>query len=267
MNILLKKIWRLFALNWSVSLQYRGDLFLWLLTVAITPLISMALWYAVAKNASSGPTPDETITYYVLAIIVSVATSAWDGFFLSQEILRGDIVQRLIKPVPPFWGFITANLSGKVLQFSILLPILAFILAAFPGSLSALTRNPLNWLLFFSSLVLAMILAFTLDMAFGLIAFWLEDAAQLRWYKETLQMITSGILIPIAVMPKSAQVFANILPFRSILTTPIEIVTDRLDPQQLTYAFSTQLIWIVIITGAMVIMWRQGLKTYAPPGQ
>src|SRR5204863_4551034 len=126
------KIGRLAAMNWSMTLQYRADMILWLLADAATPLISMAVWYAVAKSASHGPTPQQTLNYYILIILVSVATSSWVGFFLSQEILNGTIVQRLIKPVSPFWGFITNNLAEKFFRFSIPVPLFILSLIFFP---------------------------------------------------------------------------------------------------------------------------------------
>src|SRR5436189_3981840 len=112
-----KKIFRLAAINWSLTLQYRADMFLWLLADAATPLVSMALWYAVAQNAHQGPTPEQTVNYYILTILVIIATNSWAGFFIAQEILNGAIVQRLIKPISAYWGLIINSLAEKSFRF------------------------------------------------------------------------------------------------------------------------------------------------------
>lgn len=267
MKKLLKKIGRLGAINWSTTLQYRADMILWLLADAATPLISMAVWYTVAKSATQGPTPQQTLNYYILIILVAIATSSWVGFFLSQEILNGTIVQRLIKPISPFWGFITSNLAEKVFRFSIPAPLFVLSLIFFPSFYVPTFYQLKPWLLFILSVIIAACLAFFIDMIFGLASFWLEDAINLRWYKDTLQMITSGILIPIAVMPHKVQAVVNVLPFRSIITTPIEILLGHISGPQLTHALLVQITWATATGIIMAVMWKQGLKRYAPPGQ
>ena len=267
MKTLLKKIRGMFVVNWSMALQYRADLFLWLLTEAATPLISMAVWYAVATSSSHGPTPQQTLNYYILAIIVIIATSSWIGFFISREILDGSIAQRIIRPLSPFWGFIANNIAEKTLRFLIPLPIFIISVFLFPSFFVPSLYEVQPWLLFLVSLCLAAILAFCLDMIFGLMAFWLEDAINLRWYKDTLQMITSGILIPIAVMPPSIQSVVNILPFRSIITTPIDILMGNIHDSSLLLALTIQIAWAAATCLLTAILWRQGLKRYAPPGQ
>ena len=53
----LKKISRVFIMEWSKSLQYRVDVVLWMLAEAAIPLVALAIWYAVAKtNTSLSPT-------------------------------------------------------------------------------------------------------------------------------------------------------------------------------------------------------------------
>lgn len=267
MKALLKKIRGMFIVNWSMALQYRADLFLWLLTEAATPLISMAVWYTVAKHSLHGPTPQQTLNYYILTIIVIIATSSWIGFFVSREILDGSIAQRIIKPLSPFWGFIANNIAEKTLRLLIPLPIFVISLFLFPNFFVPSLYQLQPWLLFFISLGLAATLAFCLDMIFGLMAFWLEDAINLRWYKDTLQMITSGILIPVAVMPPSVQTIVNILPFRSIITTPIDILMGNVHGSSLAQSLAIQSMWAIITCTLTVVLWKRGLKRYAPPGQ
>lgn len=267
MKALLKKIRGMFIVNWSMALQYRADLFLWLLTEAATPLISMAVWYAVATSSSQGPTPQQTINYYILVILVAVATSSWIGFFISREILDGSIAPRLIRPLSPFWGFIANNIAEKTLRLLIPLPIFLISLFLFPNFFVPSLYEMQPWLLFLVSLSLAAILAFCLDMVFGLMAFWLEDAVNLRWYKDTLQMITSGILIPIAVMPAKIQAGMSVLPFKSIITTPIDILMGNIHGSSLLQALTIQVAWAAATCLLTAILWRQGLKRYAPPGQ
>ena len=267
MKTLLRKIARLSIVNWSMTLQYRADMMLWLFADAATPLVSMALWYAVAKNSSQGPSPQETINYYILTILVIIATNSWAGFFISQEIFNGTIVQRLIKPISAFWGLILNSLSEKTFRFLLPIPLFLASLWLFPTFFVPTLYQLEPWLIFLASLGMAATLSFFIDMIFGLLAFWIEDAFNMRWFKDTLQMITSGILIPVAVMPERIQELVNILPFRHIITTPIEVLLGRISDATLLHTLGIQLAWTVGTGIVMTMMWKQGLKRYAPPGQ
>jgi len=263
----LKKIFRLAAISWGDTMQYRADISMWILAEAATPLVSMVLWYTVAKNSDQGFSPQETLNYYILTILVMTATDSWAGFYLAQEILNGTIVQRLIKPIAVFWDLIINNAVGKVFRFLIPLPLFIVSLWLFPTFFVSTLYQWRPWFLFMVSLFLALCLAFFIDVIFGLFAFWLEDAVNIRWFKDTLKMITSGILIPIAIMPTSVQHIVNLLPFRHIITTPTEIILGRISGTSLLYALGIQLAWVVSTGIIVVVMWKRGLKRYAPPGQ
>lgn len=263
----LKKIWRLMAVNWSVTIQYRGDLLLWMMTEAVTPLISLAIWYTVAATSTRGLSPQETFTYYILVMFVVTITGAWSGFFTAREILEGEIVKRLIKPVSVFWSFSLQNMGEKIMKLFIPIPLFTFALYLWPNVFSPSIFVGRSWLWFVPSIILAAALAFTLDMAFGVLAFWLEDALQIRNYKDTLEMITSGVLIPLAFMPPAMQQVVNALPFRHIITTPIEILLGRLSTSAILPAIGIQAGWLLASSLILYLLWNHGLKRYAPPGQ
>ncbi len=263
----LRKIGRLSIIQWSQLIQYRVDLILWMTSEAAVPLISLAVWYAIAKQSHGGPSPQDTLTYYILLILVVTLTNAWGGYFLSLDILQGNIVKELMKPFSPFWNHILNNLVEKVIKLMIPLPLFILILWFFPQVFTPSLFEPRLWPIFLLSIALAMSLGFAFDIIFGVLAFWLEDVQQIRHYKETLQIITSGTLIPIAVMPAKIQAVVNVLPFRSIISTPIEILLGRLHDTALLSALSLQIAWLAITIIILYVLWHRGLKRYAPPGQ
>src|SRR5687768_14399479 len=113
----LRKIGRLFAMEWGTILQYRSDLILWTVGEAAVPLISLAIWFAVARQSTTFAfTPNDTIVYYLLIILVRMLTNAWNGYFFSQEILTGELVRFLIRPMSVFWHHITNNITEKLIK-------------------------------------------------------------------------------------------------------------------------------------------------------
>ncbi|MEX1112757.1 MAG: ABC-2 family transporter protein [Candidatus Andersenbacteria bacterium] len=261
------KIGRIFSMEWGSALQYRADIVLWMIAETLVPILSLAVWHTVSLARTSGPGPQETITYYLLIMLIRILTSAWGGMFLVRSILNGEIVKDLVKPVWPFWKLIANNICEKTLK--LLLPIL--VIGSFIVWNSDLVSPnvfiPTNLLLGLLSLVLAVVVSFALDIVMGFFAFWLEDAFQIRRYAFMMESIASGLLIPFAVMPDLAKTLLSFLPFRYTLSLPAELFLGQLDTPAIIAAFGAQLAWA---TGLVVIgmyMWRAGLKRYAVPGQ
>lgn len=249
-------------------LQYRSDMVLWTLGEAAVPLISLAIWYTVAKTSTNFAfTPSETVVYYVLIILVRILTDAWNGFFFSRQILNGELVQFLLRPLSVFWHHISENIMEKVLKLPIFFIILGLFIWFAPSVRPLLAGYAPRLPLFALSALLAAGIAFVLDMILGSIAFWLEDATQLRRYKELIYEVSSGILIPLAALPVVARDIFNFLPFRYIVSAPIEILMGRIQPGDVSMIFVYQLVWLSGLIVLQVIVWRQGLKRYAVPTQ
>ena len=263
----MRKIARLFAMEWSRMLQYRVETAMWIMAEAMSPLIALAVWYNVAQNSTGVLTPPEVLTYYVLAIFTQIVVNAWGGFFLSQEILNGDIVKYLVRPFSPFWPHIVNNIVEKIIKLLIPLPVLIAVLYFLPSYFSPAIYAAKNILPALFSLLLAAIIAFSLDIAFGALAFWVEDSIQIRRYSEVLYAIASGLLVPFAFMPASVQAVLNFLPYRYIIAAPIEILMGATTGPDLTKTIIIQVAWIVILITALAQLWRRGLKHYAIPGQ
>ncbi|MEX1997564.1 MAG: ABC-2 family transporter protein [Candidatus Andersenbacteria bacterium] len=260
------KVARLFALEWSTMLQYRFDLILWVLTEAATPLISLVIWYTVSQSGSFALSSQDTLTYYILIIFVIVATSAWNGFFFSRQILNGEITFYLTRPLSIFWRHIANNIVEKVIKFIIPVPLVVITAVVFPAVFSPAIYDPWRLLLFTISLILGTAVAFVLDMNLGILAFWLEDANQLRRYKDLLHEVSSGILIPFAALPAVAFTIFSFLPFRYVISVPIEILMNQ-QLDSLGKLFGLQIAWLVGLTALLALLWRRGLKRYAVPTQ
>ena len=263
----LAKYARMLSLQWSVVLQYRTDAFLWLAAETAVPLIALAIWYAVAASAEQALSTSDVLFYYVAVIFIKLATDAWNGAFLARDILNGEIVKDLIRPLPVHWRFVSENIAEKV--FTITVPALVFTLLfiLFPAAFMQVEIQPTNALVFFCSLALAFVLSFVIDHIIGTFAFWLEDAHQIRRYKIMLESIATGILIPFAFMPPALATALSFLPFRYIVSAPAEILTGQPVGLSISTLLLIQLVWVTAATSLLVVLWHRGLKRYAIPGQ
>lgn len=262
------KLLRLFGMEWSQAFQYRTDMVLWTLGEAAIPLISLAIWYSVSKSSENFAfTPNETIIYYVLVILVSILTNAWNGFFVARQILNGELVQFLLRPLSVFWYHISNNITEKLLKLPIPFAMIGVFMWLTPSVRPLLASYVPDIPLFILSVILAAGIAFMLDMILGSLAFWLEDANQLRRYKQLLFEVSSGILIPLAALPPLATAFFNVLPFRYVISVPIEILMGKLPSNEVATALFYQVAWFVSLIVVQAVVWQRGLRRYAVPTQ
>jgi ABC-2 type transport system permease protein len=261
------KLLRIFLIQWSTMLQYRANIVLWLISEIMPPLIAMAIWYKIAQSGTSETSPQEIRAYYIFVIFVSLVTQAWTGFFLAREILDGQIAQDLTRPLSVFWRHIANHVAEKI--FKLIVPSLAIALLVFtmPNILFPTPPNLTQVILFFPSLILATILSFTLSAALGLLAFWLEDAYQILRFKDLLEELASGRLIPYALLPPFAYGILSALPFRHTISVPVEILLGQIQEHNIIRFLIYQTVWIVIFLVINRTLWKAGLKRYAVPAQ
>lgn len=262
----LTKLIRIFSLSWSLTLQYRGDLFLWLIAITATPLLSLAVWYSVAAS-NSALVPRDILTYYIIIMFVRIATSSWRGFQLSQQILNGQIVQYLIRPPAILWEFVTANLTTKIFQLIIPVPVFLAIAAWKPEYFSPAMYQPNNIIMFIPALLLAALLSFAFDLCLGLLAFWIEDAHEIMSYRFLLTQVASGVIIPFSVMPDWLFTTFSLLPFRYTVSVPAEILLGQATGTVAWQLLGWQFVWATGFFILLRMLYTKGLKIYALPGQ
>lgn len=264
---MLRKIVRIFAIHWGDVLQYRLDLFLWTLVGTLTPLISMALWYTVSKNAASGPLPAEVLVYYMAITFTFTATMAWHGYFLAMEILNGDIVKHLLRPIAMIWHTISNNVVEKLIKLPILAGIFIIATGFYPELPQLVGSHTQEIPLFFMSLLLALIISFSVDTSLGFLAFYLEDSNEIIRFKFLFDHAASGILIPYAFMPEALRNVLTLLPFRYMYAAPVEILLGQTTNYTALQMLSIQACWAIAMSVIAWILWRKGLRRYAVPGQ
>ncbi len=261
------KILRMFAMTMSQLMAYRADVVIWTLVEAMEPLISFAVWFAVARTGGIAMTPQETIMYFMLIFFVNSATNSWVSFFLTQEILSGQLVKYLTKPISVFWEHIADNLTTKILRLGVPAVLIMITVGIKPDLFSFQMLSPLQIVLFLGSLLLAIVLAFSFDALFAMLAFWIEDAFQVIQFQMIFRQLASGVFIPFAVMPPLLFDSLRWLPWRYMVSAPVEILLGQIEASRIPELFIVQLVWIVFSVGLLSVLWRVGLRHYAIPGQ
>lgn len=228
-------------------------------------MVMLGLWLAILGSGGKAPlTGDEFVRYYLALIIVNTWTAAWAAPFIASDIRLGKISPNLIRPVP-YWIFPFGNNIGeKVMKFAILL--FPFILLSQLFHFSLEHFSMIQFTLFIASCIIAAFLTFVVDLSVGLMAFWLDDVTAIEEGMDFSFYIFSGQLIPLIAFPTMLQNVANILPFRYMLSFPVEILTTQLSTESVLIGIAIQLLWMILAIICYSVLWARGVRRYSASG-
>lgn len=262
----LRIVARLVKMNVMLTLEYRVGFFIAMINLVLNPTIALLVWLTVSESGVPLPYDrGQFVTYFVLMALVSLATQTWTAEYVEQDIRDGDLNKSLLRPAPNILHYVANNLGEKVVKLGLLLPPVLLVGLVYRDALQ-LPTSPSRWLLFGVALVLASALRFLLDYSLGSLAFWLQDVSGVLSLERLLYGLLAGRFVPLAFFPPELTGLLEALPFRYLLSFPLELLTADLPPAALARGFAWQAAYVLGALAAYRAVWRYGLRAYAATG-
>jgi len=261
----MRKFLAFFKTSVFSALSYRGDIFLFVLVGISQPLVILSLWLGVIYSGGSVPLSSvDLIVYYLLVILVSYFSSTWASQFITSDIRLGKISPYLLKPVSYLFFQLGNNFGEKTIKGLYLLPLLVILAVVFkiPFSFPGIILT----IIFIASLISAIFLAFFIDICIGVAGFWFESTEALDDIYGMGSSLLSGKFIPLSVIPILYVGFFSLLPFRYLLSFPIEIIQNRLNPVQIVAGLLIQNTWLIGFILLYKLLWSKGVRKYSAVG-
>jgi ABC-2 type transport system permease protein len=251
--------------GFAETIAYRAEMIVWILTTTM-PLVMLSLWTSVADEAPfQAYTKTDFIAYYLGALIVRNLTSNWVAWQIAEEIRMGTLSMRLLRPVHPFASFLATHLSALPLRTAVVLPVVGVLFIT--DARHVIIDDPGRIALFIVSIAGAWLLTFGVFLAIGSLSFFLEKSMSLVEVYFGLFMLLSGYIIPIALMPSWMTHIADVLPFRYMLGTPVEILIGRYpDASTAAEHVAAQWAWAVSMLLIAAFTWHRGVKRFEAYG-
>jgi ABC-2 type transport system permease protein len=250
----------------AIQLQYRVALIIWLIGMIIEPVMYLVVWSSVADaqggtvgNFSTG----EVAAYYVVMMLTNFVTFTWVMWNWTYYVKEGALSALLLRPVHPIHQDISDNATYKVLAGIVLVPAAMLLAWAFDAEFSITWASALAYL---PALLLAWILRFALEWTLALAAFWITQVNALNQLYFVVLLFCSGRLAPLELFPQWVQNFTYLLPFRWMLSFPVELLLGRLAPAEIALGFAAQVAWVAVVIVALRIVWATGVKHYSAVG-
>jgi ABC-2 type transport system permease protein len=205
------------------------------------------LWKSIYGSSGfiNGMSFEQTFTYLAFASIIFNIFMTWTEFKMSANVISGRVLKDLTQPLDFQFKMFFEAVSFAIFNLVwIGLPIFILLVLFFPENI--MVNNHLAYLAV--SLVLAYIINFLLDYITGLTSFYTESIWGISITKESIVLLFSGALIPLAFFPEPLKNFMGYLPFQYIYHAPLSMLTSQnLDTGYYFKTIFIQIFWIVTI--------------------
>ncbi len=260
----LRAVPTLLRIGFYDALAYRGEMIIWMLATTM-PLVMLALWSAVARDAPVGRYGQaQFVAYFLAAFVVRQLTGAWVFYVMNFEIRDGTLAMRLLRPVHPLAAYAAEGIASMPLRIVVSVPVAAISLAVVGPS--AVTHDPQLWALWVLSIAGAWLLSLFVNFAVGCTAFFAESSMKFMDAWLVFYFVLSGYVVPIDLFPAGLRAAVNFLPFRYQIGLPIEIMTGALTPAEALRLLGAQAAWVLAGLAVTAMLWRKGVQRFAAYG-
>jgi ABC-2 type transport system permease protein len=252
-----KLFWAFARQSFQTTLIYRFDF--WLRVSTILLLMYSIRWVWIALYAQRpdvlGVSLEQMVTYGVLSMAVeNLFYSFGVQYYIARQVRSGAIDVDLLKPLD-FHLHMLARSVGEML-FRLFVMIIPAILC---GYLFFGLQPPVTSLagfLFAVTLLIGYLVSFHLEFLLGSIALITLEIHSIDWAFNALMRVFSGQYVPLWLFPGLLGTLAALLPFGSLLATPLSIYTGVLSGNAILPAVGLQLFWLAAL--ALISRWLWG---------
>jgi ABC-2 type transport system permease protein len=250
----------------AIQFQYRAANYFYMLGMVAEPVIYLVVWTTIAESSGGsvdGITTGEFAAYYIVWTLVRNMNIVFGAPFWEWRIREGQFSGQLLRPLHPIHYDIAYFAGWKVVYFVLWIPLAAVLSAIFHPTLSP---TPLEIVVFLIAIWGAYLLRTAVQETLGMLNFWTTRGAAVFDLYMAVELLLSGRLVPLQLMPQWAQTLANFLPFKWTFGYPIESLVGNLSTQALLLGLAAQWLWIVGMFVVFRFAFRFAIRHYAAVG-
>jgi len=250
----------------QTQFQYRAATYMYLLGMVAEPVIYLVVWTTIARSHGgqvAGITAGGFAAYYIVWTLVRNVNIVFTPYGWEWRIREGRLSGQLLRPLHPIHYDIAEFAGGKVIWVLLYLPIAVGLTLVFKPTFS-LTAPDLA--VFFPAILGAYLIRTMNLWLLGMVTFWTTRGSAIFETYIMAELLLSGRLVPLQLMPSWAQGIASWLPFKWTFFFPIEVLVGHLSVTSLLGGLATQVLWITVGGVLVSLVWRASVRHYTAVG-
>jgi ABC-2 type transport system permease protein len=246
--------------------QYRTANYFYMLGMVAEPVIYLVVWTTIADQQGGsvqGFTPGYFAAYYIVWTLVRNMNIVFGAPYWEQRIREGDLAGSLLRPMHPLNYDIAYFAGWKVVVIVLWIPLAIGLSLVFDPELHP---RPLEVAVFGVAIWGAYLLRTMFQSTLGMLCFWTTRGAAIFDLWMTLELLLSGRLVPLPLMPDWVQTISWFLPFQWAFFFPIEALVGDMSNAELGRGLAFQILWILIGLGLFKVAWRSAIRHFSAVG-
>jgi ABC-2 type transport system permease protein len=244
------------------SFQYRANNYLYMIGMIVEPVIYLVVWSSIARQQGGevgGFTAGTFAAYYIVWTLVRNMNIVFTPFGWEERIREGEMSAHLVRPIHPIHYDLGSFAGWKVVVIVLWLPIAAVLTLIFRPELDPTIAQVATFSIAIWGAYL--IRSFLLWML-GMVTFWTTRVSAIFEAYFAAELLLSGRLVPVSLMPEWVQTLASYLPFESCFGFPITSLVGPITNEQLVEGLLRQAFWIGFGIVGVALMWRRAVVRY-----
>lgn len=250
----------------QTQFQYRVSLYMYTLGMVSEPTIYLVVWTTIARThggAVGGLTPSALAAYYIVWTFVRVMNIVFTPYGWEHRIREGELSGQLLRPLHPIHYDLATFAGQKVPWLLLYLPIAVGLSLVFHPSLHP---SALGVVVFLIAIWGAYVIRSLNQFWLGMITFFTTRVGALFQVWFLAELLFSGRLLPLQLMPQWIQTLSAWLPFKWTFFFPIEALVGNLSNEALLRGLGFQALWTLISCGIVWFAWRIAVRHYSAVG-
>ncbi len=242
--------------------QYRVGNYFYMIGMVAEPVVYLVVWSTIARQQGGsvgGYTPGTFAAYYIVWTLVRNMNIVFTPFGWEERIREGQLSGHLARPLHPIHYDLGWFAGWKVVVIVLWLPIAVVLSLVFRPELDPSIGQ-------IAAFVLAIWGAYVIRSMFlwmlGMVTIWTTRVSAIFEAYFAAELLLSGRLLPVSLMPGWTRTIASLLPFESTFGFPITALVGPITNRELVLGLLKQMMWIGVGVVGVQLMWRRAIRAY-----
>jgi len=250
----------------QTQFQYRVAFYMYTVGMVAEPVIYLVVWTTIARTHGGtvgGLTAGAFAAYYIVWTLVRMMNIVFTPFGWEWRIREGQLSGLLLRPLHPIHYDLASFAGQKIPWFVFYLPIAVGLSLVFHP---ALHLHLLQVAVFLVAIWGAYVIRSFNQFSLGMVTFWTTRVGAIFQVWFLAELLLSGRLLPLPLMPHWSQTLAAWLPFKYTFYFPIEALVGNMSAAALAEGLGMQVLWTAICGAVAFAAWRLAVRHYSAVG-